>query len=196
MRGTPILLMCFRLVQGIIPAHAGNTTMMQSNKARHWDHPRACGEHTTGLRCCSTVWGSSPRMRGTHSDSAPGANRDGIIPAHAGNTCMSSRRRHPKRDHPRACGEHGLFTGILAANPGSSPRMRGTRRRSAVAMLKAGIIPAHAGNTRCRSVVRRGPRDHPRACGEHDKQENEGGALQGSSPRMRGTPPSAILPLP
>ena len=34
---------------GIIPAHAGNTHALQSDFMLHWDHPRACGEHTSRL---------------------------------------------------------------------------------------------------------------------------------------------------
>ena len=50
-----------------------------------------------------------------------------------------------------------------------------------------GIIPAHAGNTwrvRYDCHLRR---DHPRACGEHQRFSDFPNSLQGSSPRMRGT---------
>ena len=32
---------------GITPAPAGNMCICQRWKGQHWDHPRACGEHTT-----------------------------------------------------------------------------------------------------------------------------------------------------
>ena len=54
-----------------------------------------------------------------------------------------------------------------------------------------GIIPAHAGltPTRCRGGSLR--RDHPRACGAHTALATNERQLQGSSPRMRGSPRSA-----
>ena len=53
------------------------------------------------------------------------------------------------------------------SEPGSSPRMRGTRRAH------------HLGRHR-RAV-------HPRACGEHARAKHPGSCRSGSSPRMRGT---------
>ena len=50
-----------------------------------------------------------------------------------------------------------------------------------------GIIPACAGNTPPWSDRRRGPRDHPRVCGEHNSSKRGTPSLMGSSPRVRGT---------
>ena len=54
--------------------------------------------------------------------------------------------------------------------------------------MAAGIIPALAGNTSCPAPRRTRPWDHPRACGEHSGVGYSSIALQGSSPRLRGTP--------
>ena len=56
---------------------------------------------------------------------------------------------------------------LSAPSSGSSPRMRGTLACLLDQCLKHGIIPAHAGNTRRRTLWGRWTRDHPRACGEH-----------------------------
>ena len=72
---------------------------------------------------------------------------------------------------------------------GSSPRMRGTHLVHLQLDDRAGIIPAYAGNT----FEGVGPcvfcGDHPRVCGEHMSNFTYWKLHEGSSPRMRGTPP-------
>ena len=86
-------------------------------------------------------------MRGTPGWRAHVDDERGIIPAHAGNTSISSSSRSTARDHPRACGEHSMMYGVACALMGSSPRMRGTQIDELLAVFDMGIIPAHAGNT-------------------------------------------------
>ena len=126
-------------------------------------------------------------MRGTRSvEDSPRFNH-GIIPAHAGNTSSFGCLSAAPRDHPRACGEHEGHAYSLMAPGGSSPRMRGTRFMGRYHAYQQGIIPAHAGNTRRSKALPVAPRDHPRACGEHDNEDNGTDVKPGSSPRMRGT---------
>ena len=113
--------------EGIIPAHAGNTPRFRSPPSPAWDHPRACGEHSYVDQKSKSIAGSSPRMRGTRSFDDPVHRQRGIIPAHAGNTNSRPRRGENRRDHPRACGEHGCLQRLAPLVAGSSPRMRGTR---------------------------------------------------------------------
>ena len=68
--------------------------------------------------------------------------------------------------------------------------MRGTRSTTPKGSSEQRIIPAHAGNTSCRANVFSCPRDHPRACGEHLINNAQFDIVSGSSPRMRGTPPT------
>ena len=133
--------------------------------------------------------GSSPRMRGTPDMNAENGGIPGIIPAHAGNTCLVLHRGIPVRDHPRACGEHLYTFASHAAVSGSSPRMRGTQCLVADLEDGDGIIPAHAGNTRAYTRTLPSARDHPRACGEHSDSASTNACFAGSSPRMRGTRP-------
>ena len=126
-------------------------------------------------------------MRGTRRAKPTSARTIGIIPALAGNTTPDASRWPSKRDHPRACGEHFHFGSFLGGVWGSSPRLRGTRRRTAAGRVRSGIIPALAGNT---DAVFRGESligDHPRACGEHSRESRNLAARVGSSPRLRGT---------
>ena len=167
MRGTRVCRSSFCPLPGIIPAHAGNTCLPFAVRYLRWDHPRACGEHLRPVTLAVSVLGSSPRMRGTRRLALADRALDGIIPAHAGNTCETIVCRGLCGDHPRACGEHGAWNSVHAAFVGSSPRMRGTLAIYAHNPWCSGIIPAHAGNTY--SPARDGLRvgDHPRACGEH-----------------------------
>ena len=71
--------------------------------------------------------------------------------------------------------------------------MRGTRALPVYAVSDVGIIPADAGNTPAGPAGRRSDEDHPRGCGEHRAGQQDRQALQGSSPRMRGTLPPGVL---
>ena len=150
----------------IIPAHAGNSQSGCVGDRGDSDHPRACGElfHRTSARPLGC--GSSPRMRGTPHDPFDGLPGHRIIPAHAGNSLEPARPLPTLTDHPRACGELQGCEVDHDDIPGSSPRMRGTRRDHSAGAGDRRIIPAHAGNSSrvssgldCRS-------DHPSACGE------------------------------
>ena len=76
----------------------------------------------------------------------------------------------------------------MCGRRGSSPRMRGTLDILGSDGIAAGIIPAYAGNTGSFSNRDYGRRDHPRVCGEHVGSQFLGKIVEGSSPRMRGTP--------
>ena len=70
----------------IIPAHAGLTRTLLRKKFQPWDHPRACGAHLVAALDFDVLAGSSPRMRGSLSQTANEIKTTGIIPAHAGLT--------------------------------------------------------------------------------------------------------------
>ena len=88
------------------------------------------------------------------------------------------------------CGEHTTHADGLIPVKGSSPRVRGTRGIDGGGCRRAGIIPACAGNTTPDYGCTRRGRDHPRVCGEHPDPARQGHHDRGSSPRVRGTPPS------
>ena len=86
MRGTPKGGYCPSCRVGLIPAHAGNTSLLWRQPIEVWAHPRACGEHAQRGLQPGTEEGSSPRMRGTHFSSRFCPVLIRLIPAHAGNT--------------------------------------------------------------------------------------------------------------
>ena len=149
-----------------IPACAGNVSIFTSMTASFAVHPRVCGERANARTHSDTIFGSSPRVRGTYHETGGRFASNRFIPACAGNVRTI---RFPLCDpavHPRVCGERRLHRSRLIANIGSSPRVRGTCPRLSSCPLESRFIPACAGNVRL-SVSRncRGP-VHPRVCGE------------------------------
>ena len=172
---------------GIIPAHAGLTGPHTLASTLGRDHPRACGAHPMEFSNLQVGEGSSPRMRGSHERHRLMPHDAGIIPAHAGLTRPRDQPGRPPRDHPRACGAHRWKATRADCSPGSSPRMRGSRRGTHRHESGWGIIPAHAGLTVQVHRSQSDSQDHPRACGAHFSLACTRHRMVGSSPRMRGS---------
>ena len=131
----------------IIPAWAGNTCSVVSEKSHRPDHPRVGGEHASDISGRARAFGSSPRGRGTRPMERPNPRWLRIIPAWAGNTLASLWGSNSDADHPRVGGEHGIGNALNGPPTGSSPRGRGTRQGSKTNLALSRIIPAWAGNT-------------------------------------------------
>ncbi len=178
---------------GIIPAFAGSTGPGSMSATHARDHPRFRGEHPMLLMPPIRPSGSSPLSRGARWVWVGFPGGGGIIPAFAGSTATSSRRRSRRSDHPRFRGEHLIISYKGHAKLGSSPLSRGAPAAVARPGLPHGIIPAFAGSTTASSWRKRTFRDHPRFRGEHAGCAGPGGRVWGSSPLSRGAPD--ILPL-
>ena len=152
-----------------------------------WDHPRACGAHFFAAHVTVKSTGSSPRMRGSPYSCGHEGTVEGIIPAHAGLTTPCLLVNAYGWDHPRACGAHYLMNDEIYPEWGSSPRMRGSRKSRNLTRASTGIIPAHAGLTSAPAAAAFWIRDHPRACGAHQRFWQVICNAVGSSPRMRGS---------
>ena len=142
------------------------------------------------ISCCGL--GSSPRMRGKLKTLNDAGYKSRLIPAHAGKTRNPAHRPPLNRAHPRACGENGRDVRQERSQAGSSPRMRGKRRKQRDRSQSEGLIPAHAGKTSSRAPRRWKSRAHPRACGENTKRLFFVAMVRGSSPRMRGKRKSVL----
>ncbi|EFW09849.1 hypothetical protein HMPREF9005_1173 [Actinomyces sp. oral taxon 178 str. F0338] len=170
-------------IRGLIPARAGKTGWRRRRWAGRPAHPRACGEngHRGGQGPGNR--GSSPRVRGKRPGSEPSRDPRGLIPARAGKTSSPSSSMDDSTAHPRACGEN-LVCGHGASAPrGSSPRVRGKRRRYRLGRRSTRLIPARAGKTYRVPFEMWATRAHPRACGEN--------ALSRAIPAVRGAHPRA-----
>ena len=146
-RGALSQLQCPCRWLGIIPACAGSTRTLRGFRTGRWDHPRMCGEHVVLPPFFWTVSGSSPHVRGALARVGHLRPQPGIIPACAGSTTGVAASAKVTRDHPRMCGEHGRLATMPCRSPGSSPHVRGARRRQQDHPGSQGIIPACAGST-------------------------------------------------
>ena len=90
------------------------------------------------------------------------------------------------------CGEHLDAGSEQKPCPGSSPHVRGALRSGRIGGQDRGIIPACAGSTRRGGHAIRVKRDHPRMCGEHPLPLSVPSVVTGSSPHVRGAPPTAL----
>ena len=130
--------------------------------------------------------GSSPLVRGQRRPADGRRRHERIIPARAGPTESPSKHQMALSDHPRSCGANMGGNPEAEAQFGSSPLVRGQRRRTRCHRLRRRIIPARAGPT---PVVRvRGwfQPDHPRSCGANGVRGSPRPASGGSSPLVRG----------
>ena len=86
-------------------------------------------------------------MRGklSFSRSLLGVTR--ITPADAGKTKATLNERFVNQDHPRGCGENGIFCPIPISGLGSPPRMRGKHKEIEKMTNATRITPADAGKT-------------------------------------------------
>ena len=93
----------------ITPAPAGSTPPTSSAATPTRDHPRACGEHQKKFVTSARFVGSPPRLRGARHLAHQLAAVGRITPAPAGSTARGGSSSCLARDHPRACGEHGII---------------------------------------------------------------------------------------
>ena len=130
--------------------------------------------------------GSSPLTRGARHQSGHRHGLHGLIPAHAGSTSYRVRPAPVRPAHPRSRGEHaGVdFSHCLVA--GSSPLTRGAPCPQASLCSVWGLIPAHAGSTKCLFISFTRSGAHPRSRGEHFSEWPVRAANSGSSPLTRG----------
>ena len=74
---------------GLIPAHAGKTAPHDAGAPPAPAHPRSRGENQLPETCIIIGMGSSPLTRGKRSLIKVGCVQPGLIPAHAGKTCVA-----------------------------------------------------------------------------------------------------------
>ena len=185
-RGAPTQLLHRGTQVRLIPAHAGSTKEKRYAYCDWWAHPRSRGEHVPLPRKLWRRWGSSPLTRGAHPQRLTLRPRTGLIPAHAGSTSSADGGGRPEPAHPRSRGEHRLVLPARRWRRGSSPLTRGARWSAGPVPGRPGLIPAHAGSTSIRFLMRSPPPAHPRSRGEHMATRVTVVEVNGSSPLTRG----------
>ena len=170
----------------LIPACAGKTKPARPRRLGPWAHPRVCGENAGDPGHARVLGGSSPRVRGKPSTFNDSGGVSRLIPACAGKTARTSRCGSGTAAHPRVCGENPGGVGVGGGDDGSSPRVRGKRRRRGRLRDRMGLIPACAGKTPALMASAALDRAHPRVCGENRTLTTLPRCSVGSSPRVRG----------
>ena len=133
--------------------------------------------------------GSSPLTRGKRVGVTLDVWRRGLIPAHAGKTCVCMSTGLGWSAHPRSRGEN-VFDGARNTHPcGSSPLTRGKPYYLVQHMQHGRLIPAHAGKTMFRRASSVGTSAHPRSRGENKAVSTLARKHVGSSPLTRGKRP-------
>ena len=172
-RGKPTPAVLRPAAFGLIPAHAGKTTVPEIVVVTVRAHPRSRGENHDAARTSRRLQGSSPLTRGK-----PGRECGGRL----------------GRAHPRSRGENRTFNPTGISCRGSSPLTRGKLAAHRFAELAHGLIPAHAGRTPCSQKRPCALAAHPRSRGENARHSPVSSRPAGSSPLTRGKQRSLARP--
>ena len=131
----------------ITPACAGKRRREIGRERGCEDHPRVCGEKSTGFFCSETEAGSPPRVRGKVTLKLFISIVGRITPACAGKSSYYYGYCWCIKDHPRVCGEKNAMERNPSSSKGSPPRVRGKEYDAICAEIYAGITPACAGKS-------------------------------------------------
>ena len=171
-----------------IPASAGKPRRRRARRSSRVVHPRERGEAGARIPLAPAAAGPSPRARGSQCRRRAGGGRVGSIPASAGKPRPSRRRRDRSGVHPRERGEASSIQSGRLQVQGPSPRARGSPPGGDRRDRGGGSIPASAGKPPASSLAGCRCRVHPRERGEARLAGTGATAVEGPSPRARGSP--------
>ena len=192
-RGSPTIVNTYSLLEGSIPACAGEPCQRQYAPCSIEVYPRVCGG-AAWPRFRSRNWvGLSPRVRGSRTVYLRGGGCHGSIPACAGEPCWPPTRRLRARVYPRVCGGALAKRAKRRAKKGLSPRVRGSLGRAPEHPGLEGSIPACAGEPTSGRDRPRLDAVYPRVCGGAEGRQSSRVVPNGLSPRVRGSRPPATL---
>ena len=169
-----------------IPACAGEPPARRSHHRLRQVYPRVCG----GTSTCSTASigpsGLSPRVRGNRRRIALARRPWRSIPACAGEPCPPACATQSPGVYPRVCGGTRGRSARCGDWGGLSPRVRGNPRWYQDAGKPGRSIPACAGEPGAGIIPAPQGQVYPRVCGGTGDPDEQGGVIQGLSPRVRG----------
>ncbi len=116
--------------------------------------------------------GSSPRVWGQVTLSAPSQPVRGIIPTRVGTRIPNNRVPSLLQDHPHACGDKEQLQKLFSDSKGSSPRVWGQEEYFDKAFNAARIIPTRVGTSSFVKIRFATNGDHPHACGDKELYRN------------------------
>ena len=152
---------------GLIPAHAGKTSIGCVPLTIPWAHPRSRGENMRSWIVVADEGGSSPLTRGKLSGILSVLLLFRLIPAHAGKTVFLRSQEGNRRAHPRSRGENPVPIQPNQVASGSSPLTRGKLPDRGGGRKAGRLIPAHAGKTCAQRRAVWPTTAHPRSRGEN-----------------------------
>ena len=117
-----------QVLQGSIPACAGDPTTLPASSSSRTVYPRVCGGSASSLPVTCVARGLSPRVRGILDKHARRSSWRRSIPACAGDPQMEVRRKVKEGVYPRVCGGSCQPRAQRTAGRGLSPRVRGILR--------------------------------------------------------------------
>ena len=153
------------MMEGSIPACAGEPTSLILANASIRVYPRVCGGTVAPLPWITQVWGLSPRVRGNLLHRQRHGRGEGSIPACAGEPRLLAGPRDEVRVYPRVCGGTAAKKGEPSGIQGLSPRVRGNHSKQFRGSTGRGSIPACAGEPAYEGELNRFDRVYPRVCG-------------------------------
>ena len=151
-------------------------------------YPRERGGDQQGKPAPTLRTGLSPRTRGRRRRTDALGRFRGSIPANAGETGAGRRSQRDLRVYPRERGGDSPASPVSTPDWGLSPRTRGRLRVDGPERDGQGSIPANAGETLPRHLLRRSLRVYPRERGGDSLAPPLPPRCAGLSPRTRGRP--------
>ena len=120
------------------------------------------------MRCSGEVSAArlSPRMRGNQPDGVAECPAPASIPAYAGEPAEKTLMYANDTVYPRVCGGTAAIRERMSQACSLSPRMRGNRIQSRIAIMSHQSIPAYAGEPLRRSIAAILRPVYPRVGGE------------------------------
>ena len=177
-----------RFQQRFIPTGVGNTLRRRCPRSPCSVHPHGCGEHPMSRSRPRSMFGSSPRVWGTHDSIDGNYANTRFIPTGVGNTSLRASIASMWTVHPHGCGEHPSTWKTSTSPRGSSPRVWGTLWFMVGPKESWRFIPTGVGNTDFYDLRGVMAPVHPHGCGEHSRRMGPARRPGGSSPRVWGTP--------
>ena len=130
---------------GIIPTRVGTRQLKKLNSIHTSNHPHACGDKTPKIVFADQLLGSSPRVWGQVTLSAPSQPVRGIIPTRVGTRNNIFVVKLADEDHPHACGDKKYVWRASFECLGSSPRVWGQVLAAWNTYKNDRIIPTRVG---------------------------------------------------
>ena len=172
--------------KGSIPAWAGETLSSLLCANFQEVYPRVGGGNVLMSRSATSGAGLSPRGRGKLPPVDDAAIQIGSIPAWAGETLLFGSKNAICSVYPRVGGGNPRSVHYAGGGVGLSPRGRGKQHTRLAHRIRAGSIPAWAGETDVALVPPRPGSVYPRVGGGNIFTSRRNASVGGLSPRGRG----------